>query len=315
MNSENNRTWKDNDDDDEEDEDIREFDEELRESSPGQNVISYKREESTRKRQELLSDTTKMTDLQQNQRRDHHRHHHHRKITKEGGHIKEFIKPDPTVRRQVTHKTIRTPDVNQQDNDIVNHELAKTAQPLRVVTVVDEEQLHKRLVESSSKNKKDKQGSPNRDRLNAPETSVEKSVSDSASSSSSNSIGRHKSPLPTKILIPPEVAKSLSKQDREKSIQPVANDPANSQSNSNVSDKLSPVGPQDPPTKITKEQLEYGPFLKHDEVQVLYRSPEAADNALGVLRSFCGFWYRQIIVVIEILFLLWFLPRHMVDLS
>lgn len=285
MSSKNDRAWNEDDEDDEEDEDNREFNEELQQSSPKQNVVMYKREESIGKRQETMSNANKMTVLQQNQHRDLHRHHH-RKIIKDGGHVKEFIKPDPTVRRLITHKTIRT-DENQQDNDTGNQEVPKATQPLRVVTVVDEEQLHKRLVESSSKNKRDKQNKPDQIRSKSPETSNERSVSNSASSSSSaNSIDRHKSPLPTKILIPPEVVKSLSKQDRDKSTEPVVNvQTRGSQSSSSVSGKFNPIAPQDPPAKITKEQLEYGPFLKHDEVQVLYRSPEAAESVLGVLRS------------------------------
>lgn len=298
MSSENSRTWNDDEDDDEEDEDIREFNEELRRSSPRQNVLIYKREESIKKRPEGLSNEDKMADSQQNQRRDHHRHHN-RKMVKDGGHVKEFIKPDPTVRRQAIHKNVRPTGENEPSDETSNQEAYKTTQPLRVVTVVDEEQLHKRLVESSSKNKRDKfairqTSSPNQARPKSPDNNNDrserslKSVSDSASTSSSNGIDRQKSPLPAKILIPPEVAKSLSKRNRELSIEPVAdNQGKGSQSHSSVSGKSSSGASQDPPAKITKEQLEYGPFLKHDEVQVLYRSPEAADNALGVLRSSC----------------------------
>lgn len=231
----------------------------------------------------------------------HHRHYHDQKP--DGRHVKEFIKPDPTVRRAVAARV--SPKEGQKgskeatgvaDQDPVVFK----AQPLRIVTAVDEEQLHQRLVESCSSGKQPlgqvRPKTPERkcrDRYcevhkKQPTVSYksDSSKSNSSSSSSANRIDQFKSPLPTTILIPPDVAKSLSQRskDQEK-LDPFINNrniSTNSPSHEDSRGSGKSLIYHPPNSKISREQLEYGPFLKQDEVQVLYRNPESADNVLGV---------------------------------
>lgn len=302
------------DDNDDDDDDVDDYDSESGQLNKGRQASKDKS-----RRVPVHSNTSAKRDAhvsvspqnkQSHHQHQHHHHHHRRKPSLDGGHVKEFIKPDPTVRRATA---ARSPNENQRNADEATggtdqDPVVFKALPLRVVTAVGEEQLHKRLVESGSSGRElikqvqsEKPERRCRDKYcevhkkqtnNSNSERSNTSKSNSSSSSSTNEIEQFRSPLPTTILIPPDVAKSLSQKSRDQEKRVVENDnkqrddnnnastgnlSSESSNGSNSSSKYHP-----PNSKITRAQLEYGPFLKQDEVQVLYRNPESADNVLGV---------------------------------
>lgn len=243
-----------------------------------------------------------------------HHHHHHKKHSpnhQPHGHIKEFIKPDPTVRRA------RSPSSSQATMHIVQLP-SKIKSPRPVATAVDEEQLQKRLMESVSEKKQprpqtvsvqqareeSRSATTTTNRLTDTETrstsmppttattssTENKSGSSSSGSGSSQSSssreGQHhrllrgadsdksSSPPPAAIIIPPNVAKSLSSR-RPPVVSAPNRTPESPSSFSSNSDLNVPRSPEPQGSMITREQLEYGSLLKSNEVQVLYRSLES----------------------------------------
>lgn len=222
-----------------------------------------------------------------NNHHHHHHHHHHNNYPHDkalsSGHVKELIKPDRTVR------------VARSPVDSVAPKSSSQRAPVpRVATVVGEEQLHQRLIESKSLRRiatgrspsetadkgSGRQVSASLKQQPQPQNSRSASASSSSSSgsSSSTSRGAHdgvRSPPPAAIIIPPSVAKSLSYRAGSSS-------GAGASGQSSVlagaaSSRSSPaIG-----AGISREQLEYGPLLRNDEVQVLYRSPDANSDSLS----------------------------------
>lgn len=268
------------------------------------------------------------------QHRHHHHHHDHNKH--HGGRVKELIKPDATqkLRQTVKHSSYNNetaPIKEQQMSASDNNE--RNINPNRsnkiVATVVDEEQLHKRFIESKSS----KLSALGRTSLNTNEMAQQFNSSDcsnniesgkrnltvkqpvivsndnqktpskssSSSTSSSNGgktlpLGRDteetKSPPPAAIIIPANVAKSLSARknlsNAFKANQRFSSEPRHDLSSSSSSSLLSPSrqiknvrGGIDQEMAITREQLDYGPLLKQGEVQVLFRNPELDTNIIS----------------------------------
>lgn len=236
-----------------------------------------------------------------NHHHHHHHHHHHSPHNdKAAGHVKELIKPDPTIKAQIA----------RSNNVVKSPKTCEREARLRVATVVDEEQLHKRFVDQRSNslqkltykspserlkrstspklsksssnltnleihaddsgNKaakvttKKKETSPTSD--NSKVNSSKKSSSSSSDKSHSSSLDGKRSPPPNAIVIPSSVAKSLSSR--------ALNNPSNS------SGSRESLSQQKPNSVINREQLEYGSLLKSGEVQMLYRSPDP--ESLGV---------------------------------
>lgn len=224
----------------------------------------------------------------------HHHHHNHHHHNEKAGHVKELIKPDPTIKAQIARSSnVKTPK---------SPKTCEKEARLRVATVVDEEQLHKRFVDQrSSSLQKLTHKSPS-DRMrrsqspklsksssnltnlksddcnqaatitmkeeaapsdNSKVNSSKKSTSSSSDKSHSSSLGEKRSPPPNAIVIPSSVTKSLS-----------------SRALTDCSGSRESLSQQKPNSVINREQLEYGSLLKSGEVQMLYRSPNS-DN-LGV---------------------------------
>lgn len=214
----------------------------------------------------------------------HHHHHHHHGHNQE--HVKELIKPDLTVRAEARARVIQVP---QSPSGRV---LPSKPEP-RVATVVDDKQLHRRFLESRSNRRSPDSARRGRDsksldrkrsgsRPKSPKVGAKTtkpksasnsnsaSTSSSSSSSSGSSRGGPRSPPPAAIVIPASVAKSLSARSSAASRQ--------SQQNS---------GSQSGP--ISLEQLEYGPLLKSNEVQVLFRSPDSNSSSESGVSRFSNF--------------------------
>lgn len=252
-----------------------------------------------------------------------------------------MIKPDPTVRRALSPSIRQGPSPGRVTAVIPPHSISASraaaglksgsgtqqATPARpIATVVDEEQLHRRFMQSVSDKRlkstlaiKNGGGRQQQERLQPQRgTPIGKTVptdggtvqrlaksvpcsehshSHSHSTSSSRSdrsltgsmtasgntmnpnesrTGNYgtanttgfkladdlsRSPPPAAIIIPPSVARSLSLK--------AAKDSARSKSPESRS--------------ITREQLDYGPLLKSNEVQVLYRSPESIEASASSL--------------------------------
>lgn len=305
----------DQEDDEEEDEEEQDFAPmhqsrqpapEGRETSSGPSAAN----ENDENRRNTLADDWRLNNQQRhrqtNHRHNHHDHHHrqlhnpphHRHHREHGPQCqrnkpKEIIKPDPTVRRASVVRVISP----SRSVTSTSGSWSQSDSPRRAVaTVVGEEQLHKRLVESQServqREAKPAPSSPrslrqaNRraiktNRIGHKLASSPSSVSSSSSSSSSSSgeanreddSGGPRSPPAAAIVIPPDVARSLS--SKRHSGAPLSAGSSLAQKGASQSSGSS-SGPI-----LSREQLEYGQVLKSGEVQLLYRSPHADTNEVG----------------------------------
>lgn len=235
----------------------------------------------------------------------HHRHHREHGPQCQRNKPKEIIKPDPTVRRASVVRVI-SPSRSVVSSSTSGSLGRPGSSPQRVVaTVVGEEQLHKRLVESQSdrSQREPKPAAPpgSLRQLNrrSPKThrnnnhnhktaSASSSLSSSSSSSSSSSGGANReddsggvrSPPAAAIVIPPDVAESLSSK-RHLGAPLSAGRSSTQKGAASQSSGSSSNGPI-----LSREQLEYGQVLKSGEVQVLYRSPNPDTNEAGGSLSF-----------------------------
>lgn len=229
----------------------------------------------------------------------HHHHHHHHRHNDKAGHVKELIKPDPTVRAQKARSTVLKGSKSPRA-------AAESESRLRIATVVDEELLHKRFVESKSEKHTNsyqkstcKSSLGQTKRSNSPRLSKStsnltdpsgsttfvsssdnsginpKESSSSSSAEKSHSSSEKRSPPPNAIVIPPSVTKSLS----SRAFSDSSNKPDSSSSSKGSTSSLTL---KQNAVRINSEQLEYGSLLKQGEVQMLYRSPES--ESLGVFQ-------------------------------